>query len=93
MKTESEAFASYEARLRSGIKIWYDFIKIYYKLQNLFTYYLKKPDYREELVRLLQGNVYDADDLTVLDRLREDIRRIEATPDHVLREGLSDIPI
>ena len=60
---------------------------------NLFTYYLKKPGYREELVRLLQGNVYDADDLTVLDRLREDIRRIESTPDHVMREGLSDIPI
>jgi FADH2 O2-dependent halogenase len=92
-KTESEAFASYEARMRSGIKIWYDFIKIYYKLQNLFTYYLKKPGYREELVRLLQGNVYDADDLTVLDRLREDIRRIESTPGHVMREGLSNIPI
>jgi flavin-dependent dehydrogenase len=92
-KSESDALASYEAQMRSGIKIWYDFIKIYYKLQNLFTYYLKKPGYREELVRLLQGNVYDADDLTVLDRLREDIRRIEATPDHVMREGLSDIPI
>ena len=92
-RSEADAFGDYEARMRAGVELWYDFIKIYYKLQNLFTYYLRKPQYRDELVQLLQGNVYDARSITVLDRLREDIRRIEATPGHVLREGLSDIPI
>jgi FADH2 O2-dependent halogenase len=79
--------------MRSGIRIWYDFIKIYYKLQGLFTYYLRKPHYRDELVRLLQGNVYEADEITVLERLRQDIRRIEASPGHVMQSALSDIPL
>ncbi len=92
-KSESEALASYTARMRSGIRIWYDFIKIYYKLQGLFTYYLRKPHYRDELVRLLQGNVYEADEITVLERLRQDIRRIEASPGHVMQSALSDIPL
>lgn len=92
-RPEAEAFGAYETQMRAGVELWYDFIKVYYKLQNLFTYYLRKPEYRDQLVQLLQGNVYDARGITVLERLREDIRRIESTPGHVLQEGLSDIPI
>lgn len=44
-------------------------------------------------MRLLQGEVYDADEVTVLDRLREEIRAIERTPGHLLQPALTDIPI
>lgn len=90
---ESEALKRYEERLGAGIRVWYDFIKIYYKLQNLFTRYVRKPEYQAEIVRLLQGDVYHPEEITVLDRLREDIRTIEKTPDHLLRSSLTDIPI
>jgi FADH2 O2-dependent halogenase len=92
-REESEALAAYEARLTAGIAIWYDFIKIYYKLQNLFTYYVRKPDYQQELVRLLQGRVYDPSEISILDRLREDIHTIESTPGHAMQSALTDIPM
>jgi FADH2 O2-dependent halogenase len=92
-RSEKEAFDDYAAQLRSGIRIWYDFIKIYYKLQGLFTYYLRKPEHQDQLVQLLQGNVYQADDLTILDQMRSDIRRIEASPGHVMQSSLGDIPL
>ena len=92
-RPEADAFAAYDARLGAGIAVWYDFIKIYYKLQNLFTHYIRKPQYRQQLVRLLQGEVYDPHEITVLDALRTDIRRIEATPGHAMQAGLTDIPV
>ena len=90
---ESDAFGRYEARVSSGIKIWYEFIKIYYKLQNLFTRYVRVPEYRDDLVQLLRGDVFDVSHIKVLDRLRDDIRAIERTPNHILQSALTDIPI
>ena len=92
-RSESEAFGEYAGKLRSGIRIWYDFIKLYYKLQGLFTYYLRKPEYQGQLVQLLQGSVYESEGLTILVHMRADIRRIEAAPGHVLQSSLSSIPI
>lgn len=91
--SEEEALRDYEAKLGAGIRVWYDFIKVYYKLQNLFTRYVRKPEYQPELVRLLQGEVYDADAITVIDRLRDEIRKIENTPGHLFRSALTDIPL
>jgi FADH2 O2-dependent halogenase len=90
---EADAFGRYEARVSSGIKIWYEFIKIYYKLQNLFTRYVRVPEYREDLIQLLRGDVFDVGQIKVLDRLRDDIRAIERTPNHILQSALTDIPI
>jgi FADH2 O2-dependent halogenase len=92
-RDEAEARAEYEARLAGGIRTWYEFIKIYYKLQNLFTHYLRKPSYKVELIRLLQGDVYDPDEITILDRLRADIQKIESTPGHAMQASLTDIPL
>lgn len=92
-RDEEEARAEYETRLSAGIRTWYEFIKVYYKLQNLFTHYLRKPAYQPELVRLLQGEVYDPDEISVLGKLRDDIRKIEATPGHAMQADLTDIPI
>jgi FADH2 O2-dependent halogenase len=92
-RDEAEAFAEYDARISAGIRVWYDFIKIYYKLQNLFALHIRKGEYRDELLRLLQGEVYNPEEITVLDRLREDIRKIESTPGHVMQAELTDIEI
>lgn len=92
-RSEEDARTEYEGHLTTGVRTWYEFIKIYYKLQNVFTHYLRKPSYRPELVRLLQGEVYEPGEVAILKRLREDIRKIEQAPDHVMRDDLTDIPL
>ncbi|MDG2122286.1 MAG: NAD(P)/FAD-dependent oxidoreductase [Verrucomicrobiales bacterium] len=85
---ETEAFATYESTIRKGTEIWYEFITIYYKLQNLFTHYVQKPEYRQHIIDLLQGSVYDDRAIDVLRSMREDIETIENNPDHLLHKAL-----
>jgi FADH2 O2-dependent halogenase len=90
----SEAmFAPYEQKVRGGVNIWYEFIRLYYKLLPLFTHFIQSKEHRLEVLRLLQGEVYDRKDVPVLDAMRQYIRKVEASPDHVFRKQLSDIPI
>ena len=42
-----------------GTKNWYDFITVYYRLNVLFTYFINDPKYRLDVLKLLQGDVYD----------------------------------
>ncbi|HSF80393.1 MAG TPA: NAD(P)/FAD-dependent oxidoreductase [Anaerolineales bacterium] len=83
----------YEERLRGGVGVWYEFIRLYYKLLPLFTHFIQSKQHRIEVLRLLQGEVYDRKDVPVLDAMREYIRRVEQSDDHLLRESLTSIPI
>ena len=86
-------FEPYEKKVRGGVGIWYEFIRLYYKLLPLFTHFIQSKEHRLEVLRLLQGEVYDRKDVPVLDAMRAYIRKVEASPDHLLRSALSDIPI
>ena len=35
----------YEEKLRSGVEIWYEFIRLYYKLMHVFTYFIQHKSY------------------------------------------------
>ncbi|MGA9532460.1 MAG: tryptophan 7-halogenase, partial [Anaerolineales bacterium] len=87
------ALQPYEDRLRAGVEIWYEFIRLYYKLLPLFTLFIRSPDYRQEIHRLLQGEVYNRQEVGVLDAMRRYIETVEATAGHLLRGQLTDIPI
>jgi FADH2 O2-dependent halogenase len=87
------AFAPYEARLREGVEVWYEFIKLYYKLLHLFTFFIAKDEYRIQVLRLLQGDVYNRSEATALDAMREVIETVESTPDHLWAGYLTDMPI
>jgi 1H-pyrrole-2-carbonyl-[peptidyl-carrier protein] chlorinase len=90
----SEAMlAPYEHKLRAGVNIWYEFIRLYYKLLPLFTHFIQSKEHRLEVLRLLQGEVYDRKDVPVLDAMRQYIRAVEQSPDHLFKKHLSDIPI
>jgi 1H-pyrrole-2-carbonyl-[peptidyl-carrier protein] chlorinase len=90
----SEAmFQPYEDKLRGGVNIWYEFIRLYYKLLPLFTHFIQSKEHRIEVLRLLQGEVYDRADVPVLDAMRKYIRKVEESPDHLFRKHLSNIPI
>jgi FADH2 O2-dependent halogenase len=83
----------YEYKLRAGTEIWYEFIRLYYKLLPLFTHFIRSKKHRLEVLRLLQGEVFDRREVPVLDEMRKFIRTVETTPNHLFRNQLSDIPI
>jgi 1H-pyrrole-2-carbonyl-[peptidyl-carrier protein] chlorinase len=87
-----ETFKPYERTLREGVDIWYEFIRLYYKLLPLFTLFIQSK-YRVEVLRLLQGEVFNRQDVQVLDVMRRYITAVEENEKHVFRGQLSDIPI
>jgi FADH2 O2-dependent halogenase len=91
----SEAvFKPYETRLRRGTTIWYEFITLYYKLLPLFTRFIQSKKHRHQVLQLLQGEVYDRQEVPVLDAMREFIESVEHNSGHTLREALDpSIPL
>ena len=87
------ALKPYEKKLRSGTEIWYEFIRLYYKLLPAFTHFIKSKEHRIEVLRLLQGEVFDRREVPVLDAMRKFIHTVETTPGHVFAGTLSNIPI
>jgi FADH2 O2-dependent halogenase len=90
--TSEAAFKGYENTLRGGVDIWYEFIRLYYKLLPLFTLFIQS-EYRVEVLRLLQGEVFNREDVRVLNVMRRYIEAVENNERHVFRGQLSDIPI
>jgi FADH2 O2-dependent halogenase len=89
----AEALKPYETRMRGGVGVWYEFIRLYYKLLPLFTHFIQSKAHRMEVLRLLQGEVYDRKDVPVLEAMRKYIETVEKSEDHLLRSKLTNIPI
>jgi FADH2 O2-dependent halogenase len=85
------AFRTYEETLRRGTKNWYDFIAVYYRLNVLFTAFVNDARYRIDVLKLLQGDVYDVDEPPVLTRMKEIIRAVESNPDHLWHKSLGSL--
>lgn len=83
----------YEDKLRRGVDIWYEFIRLYYKLLPLFTYFIQSKQHRLAVLRLLQGEVYDRQEVPVLEAMRKYIEAVEKSDNFVFKSQLSDIPI
>ena len=88
---ERVALGDYERRVTDGVDAWYELIALFYKLQNLFTWFAVKKEYRECVVRILQGNIYVPESLqraremiTVMEDAHE---RVMAQPRSLLRPG------
>jgi FADH2 O2-dependent halogenase len=88
---EKEAFAEFEATLRRGTRNWYNLIAVYYRLNVLFTAIVSDPLYRLELVKLLQGDVYEEQEPEVLVRMRNIVGAVESDPRHIWHKLLSDL--
>lgn len=89
--TKRDAFATYEATLRRGTKNWYNFISVYYRLNVLFTAFIRDPRYRLDVLKLLQGDVYDEEEPEVLGRMRAIVTEVENNPKHVWHSLLGDL--
>jgi len=86
-----EAFRTYEATLNRGTRNWYKFISVYYRLNVLFTAFIQDPRYRLDVLKLLQGDVYDEEEPPVLARMRSMVAAVENNPNHVWHKLLGDL--
>ncbi len=76
------AFAEYERTLRRAVSYWYEFISIYYRLNILFTVFVQDPRYRIDVLKMLQGDVYDGEEPRALQAMRDVLAAVEADPEH-----------
>jgi len=86
-----EQFGNYETRQKRGAKNWYEFISLYYRLNVLFTAFILHPKYRLDVLKLLQGDVYDEDEPAVLAEMRKIVLAVENNPTHVWHNLLGDL--
>ncbi len=88
---ERKSFETFESTIRRGTRNWYNFISVYYRLNVLFTYYIRDPRYRLDVLKLLQGDVYDEDEPEVLTKMRDMVTDIERRSEHPWHKLLNDL--
>lgn len=89
--TSRAAYSGYESTIRRGTQNWYDFITVYYRLNVLFTYFIRDPRYRLDVLKLLQGDVYDPEPPAVLQKMREMVGDVEQDKGHPWHNLLGDL--
>lgn len=85
------AFETFEATMTRGVKNWYDFITVYYRLNVLFTHFVQSPAHRLDVLGLLQGDVYDEEPPAVLSLMRQKVAEVEQNPRHMWHRVLGDL--
>ncbi len=75
-------FKEFEETLLRGTNNWYEFISIYYRLNVLFTKFVSDPAYRLEILKLLQGDLYDEERPLVLEKMRNIVTEVETNHNH-----------
>jgi flavin-dependent dehydrogenase len=86
-----KAFNTYETTIKRGTRNWYNFISVYYRLNVLFTAFIMDPRYRIDVIKLLQGDVYDEEEPAVLTRMRNIVMEVEKNPKHIWHNLLGDL--
>lgn len=85
------SFAEFERTTGRGARNWYKFISVYYRLNVLFTAFVLDPRYRLDVLKLLQGDVYDEEEPPVLAKMREIVSEVERNGSHVWHGLLGDL--
>lgn len=86
-----ESFSTFETTLRRGTKNWYEFISVYYRLNALFTAFVQDECYRLDIIKLLQGDVYDDDDPKVLRMMKNIVSQVEQDENHIWHRYLGEL--
>ncbi|OXM58505.1 FADH2-dependent halogenase PltA [Amycolatopsis thailandensis] len=86
-------FDTYVGKLRRAVSTWYEFISIYYRLNILFTAFVQDPRHRPDMLKLLQGDVYDDEEPKALIAMREFLAVVEADPTHLWHDKLGNLRV
>lgn len=87
------SFQTYETTLGRGTKNWYEFISVYYRLNVLFTAFIQDKRYRNQVVKLLQGDVYDEEAPEVLKIMKDMVSQVEQNEDHIWHRYLGELTV
>ena len=85
------SFQTFERTLSRGTKNWYEFISVYYRLNALFTAFVQDERYRIDVVKLLQGDVYDEDEPKVLTLMKDIVSQVEQNEKHIWHRYLGEL--
>jgi flavin-dependent dehydrogenase len=86
-----QSFETYETTMRRGTNNWYNFISVYYRLNVLFTAFILDPQYRLDVLKLLQGDVYDEEQPPVIEKMKEIVSQVERNEKHPWHKLLGDL--
>jgi len=86
-----ESFEGFQSTMRRGTKNWHEFISVYYRLNVLFTAFIEDPRYRLDVLKLLQGDLYDTDEPEVLKEMKRIVSEVEQRPRHPWHKLLGDL--
>lgn len=84
-------FSNYEAKIKRAVRNWYEFITIYYRLNVLFTAFVEDPRYRNDVLQMLQGDVYNEEKPKALAEMQKVVEAVENDPTHLWHPYLSDM--
>jgi FADH2 O2-dependent halogenase len=91
---EGQIFDAYHDRIHAGVESWYETISLFYKLQNLLTRFVTHRKWREYVIRALQGNPYNPDNVArnrlLQDAMQESYERVLSDPKNVMRPWAMD---
>ena len=90
---QKKAFETFETTMRRGTRNWYDFISVYYRLNILFTAFIQDPRYRLDVLKLLQGDLYEEETPKVLKIMKETVADVERRPNHPWHALLGDLTV
>ena len=82
------ALAAYEEKMRAVAGIWQNFVRLFYEVSPIFARVVAESDHRVEVLRLCEGDVYDASAEVTLKQLRREFDAIRSAADHPLRKHL-----
>ncbi|HTS70942.1 MAG TPA: NAD(P)/FAD-dependent oxidoreductase [Terriglobia bacterium] len=86
-----QSFETYRSTMRRGTNNWYEFINLYYRLNILFTYFLSQKKYRLDVLKLLQGDMYDDEKPPVLNEMRRIVTQVEERESHPWHKHLGNL--
>jgi 1H-pyrrole-2-carbonyl-[peptidyl-carrier protein] chlorinase len=91
---EGQIFDAYHNRINDGVDSWYETISLFYKLQNLLTRFVTHRKWREYVIRALQGNPYNPENVVrnkvLQDAMQESYERVLGNPTNLLRPWAMD---
>ena len=85
----ASALSGHEQKLRAAAERLQDLVRLFYQVSPIFGRVVKESDNCLNVLRLCEGEIYDASATETLTRLRSDVDAIHNTPDHPLRKFLS----
>ncbi len=85
------SFKTYENTIRRGTQNWYDLITLYYRLNTVFVSFAQDDRYRSDLIKLLQGDVYDDETPLVLELMKNYVREVEEDKQNYMHALLGDL--